>query len=71
LGRVLLGVGPILALSHAVADAQVTEGDAPVWTYTFGSFDVAVIITILGVALAWREPPRAAPKTMNLLRGAR
>ncbi|WP_426621861.1 hypothetical protein [Microbacterium sp. As-52] len=51
----LLVTGPVLALAHLVSDTQST--DAAWWTYTVASYDVAVIIVIVAVALILRTPP--------------
>ncbi|WP_404438195.1 hypothetical protein LG322_04035 [Microbacterium aerolatum] len=51
----LLATGPVLALAHLVSDTQST--DAAWWTYTVASYDVALIIVIVAVALILRAPP--------------
>ncbi|WP_426183448.1 hypothetical protein [Microbacterium sp. TWP3-1-2b2] len=60
LGRVLLVLGPVLVVSHVLGDTVPVLAVDPVWTYTVASYDIAVIITIIGVALAWRAPPDEA-----------
>lgn len=61
LGRVLLTIGPTLLLIHIIADAYF-GGDGVLWTYTLASYEAAVIIIIIiGIALAWREPPSRRP----------
>lgn len=56
LGRVLLVLGPSLIMSHILSDTQFA-GETAVWTYTLASYDVAVVVTIIGAALTWRTPP--------------
>lgn len=56
LGRVLLVLGPALIVSHLFSDTQFA-GEAALWTFTVASYDVAVVITIIGAALTWRTPP--------------
>jgi len=58
LGRVLLVAGPLLATVHLLLDAQ-SGTDGTFWTYTVASLEAAVITTIVGIALAWREPQGA------------
>lgn len=57
LGYVLLATGPVLALAHLVSDMQST--DAAWWTYTVASYDIALIIVMVAVALILRDPPAA------------
>lgn len=59
LGRVLLVLGPLLALVHLLLDAQPDGSGGTFWTYTIASLEAAVITTIVGIALTWREPRRA------------
>lgn len=59
LGRVLLVVGPLLALVHLLMDAQPDGAGGTFWTYTIASLEAAIITTIVGIALAWREPARS------------
>lgn len=54
-GWMLIVVGPLLALSHLIVDAPGTE--LTWWTGTIASYDVAVIIVIIGTALAFRSAP--------------
>lgn len=56
LGRVLLVVGPLLAAVHLLLDTQSSGSSGTFWTYTVASLEAAVITTIVGIALAWREP---------------
>lgn len=57
-GYVLLIVGPGLALAHLVSDSQ--RVDSSWWTYTLASYEFAIIITIVAVALVLRAPPNRA-----------
>lgn len=59
LGRVLLVIGPLLAIVHLLVDTQSGGAGGTFWTYTLASLEAAVITTIVGIALAWREPRRA------------
>lgn len=43
-------------MSHILSDTQFA-GETAVWTYTLASYDVAVVVTIIGAALTWRTPP--------------
>lgn len=56
LGKALLAIGPILALIHALTDAQ-SGGGGNWWTYTIAGYDTAIITMIIGAALVWRSPP--------------
>lgn len=56
LGRVLLVAGPLLATVHLLLDTQSSGSSGTFWTYTVASLEAAVIMTIVGVALAWRDP---------------
>lgn len=56
LGQVLLVLGPALIVSHILSDAQFA-GEPALWTYTLASYDVAIVVTIIGAALTWRTPP--------------
>lgn len=55
LGRVLLVIGPLLATVHLLLDAQSDGAGGTFWTYTLASLEAAIITTIVGIALAWRE----------------
>ncbi len=57
LGIVLLAAGPALVLIHLSTDTQYGSHNGTWWTYTVASYDVAIITTIIGVALVWRSPP--------------
>lgn len=59
LGWVLLAAGPTLALIHVLTDAQRGGSTNTWWTYTLASYDITVIIAIIGAALVWRTPPRS------------
>ncbi|GEM_PF-3538479 len=61
LGYMLLICGPALALAHLISDAQST--DVAWWTYTIASFDIAVIMVIVALALILRAPPGHAAET--------
>ncbi len=61
LAYVLLALGPALALAHLVSDTQST--DAAWWTYTVASYDVAVIMVIIAVALILRTSPHPVAGT--------
>lgn len=58
LGWVLIVAGPLLALSHLILDAPGAKFIW--WTSTLASYDVTVIIVIIGVALALRAGPADA-----------
>lgn len=61
LGRALLVIGPLLFVGHLVIDAQFAGRDASPWMYTVASLEAAIIMTIVGIALACRRPPADAP----------
>lgn len=63
LGQLLLALGPALALSHLITDVQLADRTGTFWTYTLASYDITIVITIIGIALTCRASPGPKPGT--------
>lgn len=57
LGRALIAVAPVLALSHLVIDLPGAGVEFTWWTLTIASYDAVAITVIIGIALAFRTAP--------------